>query len=591
MIVPMKHLTLLAIAGDRDATLEQLRDLGVLHVTVSSGDTARVRDAQRACQEVDQAVFLITRAEKSAKHLDEAPKHLNVPGGIDEVLATGRECAELESERDALEREVHRYAPFGNFDPAAVKRLATEGVVVKLFRVPTKKLPLQVEVPVEIIGTNGVESFGVLVGDIPLPSACTPVELPARAPAETRALLDEARREIATQTAALAAAKPLVKQFEALRTERRDDTAFALAYENMAEYNGAIDTIEGFVPEDQLGTIQQAAAKNGWGLATRDPLPGDNVPVLLRPPKIFRPVTWLFNALGIAPAYDESDISVPFYIFFTIFFAMIVGDAGYGAIFLALTLFARWKIKSMPRQSFILLTVFCVATILWGAATATYFGIAHESLPAPLRHPLSEWLANSDNVMFLCFCIGLVHLLIARLWNACLLFPNKKFIAQIGWAGALVGIFLAICNITIGWFHQPAWTWPLIGVSALLIACFTIGKGELRTHGIDLGMLPINLFSAMGDIISYLRLFAIGMASVSLAENFNLMATGLDVPIYVKIPAMVFILALGHGLNLAMAALSVLVHAVRLNTLEFSNAKGISWAGFAYRPFKKSTQP
>jgi V/A-type H+-transporting ATPase subunit I len=102
-------------------------------------------------------------------------------------------------------------------------------------------------------------------------------------------------------------------------------------------------------------------------------------------------------------------------------------------------------------------------------------------------------------------------------------------------------------------------------------------------------MLPLNIISCLGDIISYVRLFAVGMASVKVAENFNQMALSLSLPLWAKIPCLLLILLAGHGMNLLMGALSILVHAVRLNTLEFSNHKGVSWSGFAYRPFRRQT--
>ena len=109
-------------------------------------------------------------------------------------------------------------------------------------------------------------------------------------------------------------------------------------------------------------------------------------------------------------------------------------------------------------------------------------------------------------------------------------------------------------------------------------------------------MLPLNIMSALGDIISYVRLFAVGLASVKVAENFNSMALGLvsgDNPLWLNAllsVGTVLILVAGHALNLAMAALSILVHAVRLNTLEFSNHKGVSWAGYAFSPFKTNKE-
>ena len=131
------------------------------------------------------------------------------------------------------------------------------------------------------------------------------------------------------------------------------------------------------------------------------------------------------------------------------------------------------------------------------------------------------------------------------------------------------------------------------GVSLAAVALFSVKPSELKTRGAELGMLPLNIMSALGDIISYVRLFAVGLASVKVAENFNGMATGLvsgDGALWAKAllsVAMVAILLIGHALNIAMAGLSVLVHAVRLNTLEFSNHKGVSWSGYAFSPFRK----
>ena len=136
----------------------------------------------------------------------------------------------------------------------------------------------------------------------------------------------------------------------------------------------------------------------------------------------------------------------------------------------------------------------------------------------------------------------------------------------------------------------------VFGVSLVAVFAFTVKPSELKSRGAELGMLPLNIMSALGDIISYVRLFAVGLASVKVAENFNSMATGLVAGAedwYVKAlmsVLMVAILVVGHALNLAMAGLSILVHAVRLNTLEFSNHKGISWAGYAFKPFKKTKE-
>jgi V/A-type H+-transporting ATPase subunit I len=195
--------------------------------------------------------------------------------------------------------------------------------------------------------------------------------------------------------------------------------------------------------------------------------------------------------------------------------------------------------------------------------------------------------------MLLCFTVGASHLILARLWNALCRLNDRTCLSEFGWAGILLFMYL-VTNSIVGIFDAiPVWGYWVFGVSLVLVFGFTLKPSEFKTRGAELGMLPLNIMSALGDIISYVRLFAVGLASVKVAENFNTMAFGLvsgEGAFWLKALLSVgtlAILVVGHGLNLAMAGLSVLVHAVRLNTLEFSNHKGVSWAGFAYRPFRK----
>ena len=218
----------------------------------------------------------------------------------------------------------------------------------------------------------------------------------------------------------------------------------------------------------------------------------------------------------------------------------------------------------------------------------TWFG----SHPAVLSNPVSAWLNEPNgkgdgNMMLICFTLGVIHLSVARIWNAVSLFPDTKWLAQLGWLGVIWFMYFLSGSI-VGVLELPEFMKAVLGVSILLIACFMLKKEELKTNGADLGMLPLNIIGSLGDIISYVRLFAVGLAGVKVAENFNEMATGFDLPLYIKIVPMILILLVGHALNFAMAGLSVLVHAVRLNTLEFSNHKGISWAGVRFQPFKRS---
>lgn len=339
--------------------------------------------------------------------------------------------------------------------------------------------------------------------------------------------------------------------------------------------------ISGWIPKPALAGLSAASKTHGWGLLVREAGPTEEPPTLIEPPRFFKSVRVLFEGLGIAPGYREGDVSVAFMAYFSLFFAMLVGDGAYGAIFLIATLALRRK---LPRAWFVLLTVFSLATIAWGALSNTWFAAG---IPACANWPTVKWLADPSyrNIMMLCFTIGVSHLIVARVWNGILKINSLECLPEFGWTGVLLFMYL-VTNAVVGIFSGiPAWGYWVFGVGLVMIVS--------KTRGASLGMLPLNIMGALGDIISYVRLFAVGLASVKVAENFNAMALGLVADggdWYVKAlmsVAMVAILVAGHALNLAMAGLSILVHAVRLNTLEFSNHKGISWAGYAYRAFKK----
>ena len=535
MIVPMRHLDLICVAAESEATLERLRALGAVHLDLARAEGAGVVSARGELEEAEKAVRLILKARGGE---EESVRPLSVK----EALAIDVDRETLKAEKDRLERLIKTYEPYGDFDPALAQKLLDRGIDLA-DRLPEK--------------------------------------LPEMRLGRMREKLARVENRIAIDTAKLARGddRAILNRYP----ELKDRLAFAAAKE-LLENRGAVSVVSGWVPQAQVEGVAAAARTNGWGVLFREPAEGEVPPTLVEPPKFVRPVKALFEGLGIAPAYEESDVSVPFMCYFTLFFAMLVGDGAYGAIFLVATLLLR---KRMPKSWFVLMTVFSLATVAWGALSNTWFGAG---IPWCADWPTVRWLAGADaeaghqydNMMFLCFTIGVSHLMLARLWNGIVRINSLDCLSEFGWAGIVLFMYV-LTNSIVGIFPGiPTWCYWMFGVSFLTVF--------VRAKGMDKGMLFLNAMSVLGDIISYVRLFAVGLASVQVAANFNGMALGLGLPPWIKWLPVVLIMLVGHGLNLAMAGLSVLVHAVRLNTLEFSNHKGISWAGYAFRPFTKTKE-
>ena len=597
MIVPMKHATLLCVASAREEALARLAGLGVLHVELRLTDTEAIVAARAAVEETQRAIAAVQTAAggdwrqlsiKAAGSREGRDRDLLVRG----INDLADRYVALREETRALAAEIRRFEPWGDFDPAAAARLTAAGREVTLFKAaPGAPLPDVGDAWLQVLSRDKAGVYGALVG-APLPEGLAPMPMPPKRLAAMQADL-AAQLEATRQTAeALASYEKDLPALQAKFRRGGEVWEYVAVAENMT-VEGPVAYITGFCDARKTAELQAEASRRGWGLALRDPESGEDVPTLLEPPRIFRPVTSLFAALGIIPGYTETDVSVPFYIFFTLFFAMLVGDAGYGALIILLTLFARRQVARKARgplpQSvksiFTLFYMFGGCTIAYGVLSGNYFAIPQAAIPEFLRFKSIAWLADVNHIMQLCFTIGAVHLSIARLWNAAALFPSKKFLAELGWVGIVWCMYAIVCSIVVAGFEFPSWGVPAMIVSVLMVLLFMLDVSELKENGVSLGMLPLNVMSCMGDIISYVRLYAVGLASVKVAENFNMMATQIDLPMAAKLPILAVVLLFGHGLNFAMGALSILVHAVRLNTLEFSGAKGVSWSGRPFKPF------
>lgn len=615
MIVPMKHLTILCLAHEKKAALKKLSALNAMHIEAEIMDSSSIRAAAAELDAAEQALRVLSLVESGGEmnfKVDSASpvaamdvpellrecKKIRVPARspAHDVSAVNEAAAlltRLNEERTRLDAELRRFAAFGDFDPENLSRLAAEGRPVVLVREPLSTedglsaIDDRCVIPFE--ADDRFYRFAAVIGEgKPLPKACEVLAPPALSPELMRRRITEISEALAAVSAKIAAAADELRPRFTLEFERRKESRiFVTVAENM-HVSGAVAHISGFIPVTDEARLVEAVETEGWGISLRDPLPDERPPTLLEPPRIFRPIIALFKGLGFMPAYNEVDVSIAFYAFFTLFFAMLVGDAGYGILILIATVLARRKWPKAPSAPFTLITVFAVATTIWGILSCSWFGIDQSLFPAWMVLPTAAWLGDTGNIMQFCFTIGAVHLSLARIWNAVLLAPSTRMFSELGWTGVVWSMYCVTCSIVVPGFAFPGWVPYLLGISVLMIILFMHSRSEVKENIVDYPMLFLNVLSCMSDIISYVRLYAVSMASVQLASNFNSMAVGLELPLALKIPAMLLILLLGHGLNLMMGALSVLVHAVRLNTLEFSSAKGITWSGIPFSPFNSA---
>ena len=600
MIVKMQKVAVLSLSSAETELLAELRRLGVLHITPKEKPERHTAEAISEQQKTVQGVTNILLGLPKTK----GSCDLSAEEAVEKVLALN---AEISSNNDAvqkLQNQLNQLSVWGDFDPKAFARLKESGVIVKLFQCPEKNLP---EAPLgailQVIAKAQGQIFFAVASQEDFTLDCQEISLPEKATVELKAEVEErsaasakAKAELNTLTAALPA---LEKYLEKIEGELR----YARAFDSLSQ-EGKIAYLEGYVPNSSLEALKEKANQEGWGLWYEDAKRDDPlVPTLLKVPGWLKPVGVFFNFIDAMPSYKECDISLPVMIFFTLFFSIIVGDAGYGLLYLLAGIILKIKVKSKGAQQAInFLIILSCGTVAWGLLTGSVFGIKKDLLPWFLAGlPCLRGEQSMKCIQWLCFTIALCHLAGARLWRAIIAGSVREALGNLGWMFFISFNFLLIISMIVGdpfpftahpgFEAFPSWCYCGGGIGAILILLFSVKWKEIG----DVLYTPFNFINSFVDVLSYIRLFAVGLSGAYIAQCFNNMGgmiyagqTGWKLVILAICGGLVIII--GHILNIVLGMMSVLVHGLRLNTLEFSNHMQIGWEGKAYSPFRETNE-
>ncbi|MDR1748315.1 MAG: ATPase [Spirochaetaceae bacterium] len=630
MIVPMKKVSIVVLDRERKTALKKLRSLGVLHpekVEGAGSDLAAFRDSYG---KIESALTILENVKvpknrKSAKQVpaEQVPAENKPPFSLspeevlkkaEHVLALGAEKKALEEDIQKNNRELDRFSKWGDVDPADIAWLAEKGLRFFLYEIPLEKYA---DIP-EAVSTVEVNSDRqdmrflafTLDGTRPqdMPADAFFVSLPEKSTRACReensaaaARIEQIGEETAASVIYLEAFKKTLLffgkeiEFETIHSGMDGD-----AEESNGKKWNALAWLTGYLPASELGKFRKAAAEEQWAMSADDPGEEDEVPTLLKNSKLVSLIDPVMDFLGTVPGYREYDISNWFLLFFAIFFGMIFGDGGYGALLVLAAIggiiSSVSKGKGAP-QAMMLLLLLGITTMIWGTLTCSWFGIPTEQLPGFFRDislPLftgEDPVRNTQNLQIFCFTLALVQLSIAHIKGIVRNIRSPKFLGDLGSLLLLWGMYTVVLSMVVSSerFPMSNVTFILAGTGFALSFIFanyegSVGKSILESLKNIVSVLlgVVNVFS---DIVSYIRLWAVALAGGAIANTVNTMAgpTLGNALIF----AGVLLLAFGHGLNMVLNVLSVIVHGVRLNTLEFTSHLGMSWSGFKYAPFRE----
>ena len=588
MITQMKKYTFLVFHREYEAFLEQLREAGVVHITEKAAGMADDQHLQE----------LLAKAEQTRKIIAQ--------GAPDQLLT---EKANLEQRIAATQKEANRMAIWGDFSAERLEQLRAAGYTLRYFSC-AKKL-FQEEWGI-IVAEEGATVYFVQVvkaGEVAVElEACQEQQLNAKSSADLQKDVEGLNGLLVAQNARIELwAKENIPALEAeLKDLQQQIDWKRVTLNTETECDGALKLLEGFCPIDQEPALQEMLAKQDVYYQEEDPTAEDNTPIKLRNNKF----TQLFESLtGMYgwPNYGEFDPTPILAPFFLLFFAMCMGDCGYGILLMIIgVLIAKKKLNiAMFEGLGPIITVLGVGTTVVGFFLGTFMGIdlyTASWVPEALKNVMIKGnleLAGSsyDIQMVLALCIGVFHICLAMVVKAICYTKQTGFkenIATWGWTLLIVGgLIVAILGMTV--LPAEVFKWTLIavaGVSALGIYIFnTPGRNPLINIGAGLWETYNMATGILGDVLSYIRLYALGLAGGMLGAAFNnlglmVMGGSTEGATWQWLP-FVLILVLGHVLNLAMSALGAFVHPLRLSFVEYFKNAGYEGKGTLYQPFKK----
>lgn len=607
MIQPMSKYAFLVFHKDYEAVLHQLRELGVLHIQ-ERRDTREVEELQQIQQERGEVKTLLRQLRPFAEGQDpELHPRLRQRAEGQELSRELHGLLELRGQKQqelaALHAEASEVALWGDFSPERLEELDAAGYQLEFYSMPLARYTEDFEAGHDVlpIAEQAGRKYFVLVrraGDAAPLTEADRLARPARSVAQVEELIAQRREELETLERSITIEAPShlaeLEQYDRVLENELSFGKAQLQAERLADER--LYLLEGFVPTEQAAAFEQELAKTGCYFKQIDFDPAtERVPIQLKNNSFARSFEFITQLFSL-PNYGEIDQTVLIAPFFMLFFGMCFGDAGYGLILLLASTYFRLRNKGGDNSLLSLGQWLGGGAFVVGLVLGSIFGM---ELPWARD---KDYLFNQDNMMVIAVVIGLIQVFFGKLVGA------YKTSRQQGWRYALSGYAWVLLLIGLGLIYLlpkleialPLWLqyglYGIVGLSVLVAFLYNSpGKNPLINVGSGLWTSYNNASGLLGDALSYIRLFAIGLTGSILGSVFNQLAmscipSGADASIGGIVIGWVmalFILAFGHTINFGIALIGAFVHPLRLTFVEYYKNSEFEGGGRPYAPLKR----
>lgn len=603
MIEKMKKLTFLVYHREYEEFLQQLQELGVMHIVTSSIKPRQSETISGYAEQIRQATILQKEMENLLYAADlEAEK---VDGDAEKGMALMQEfprfehLKELRRKRAEQEAQLKQLEPWGNFDPAVVRdKMQTAGCELQFYVAPTKVYNKQIAgaYPVTAVSEAKKKTYFVLVArgegvEIPATRQTLPEVALNQLQADHTALM----RELDAETEALTTlSQQNLPHMEVTLRMLNAKMQFSTVKENTdTAADDHLMVLTGWFPADHQEEVEKTFADTTTWYEISAPTPEDDIPIRLKNSSFFA-LFEVITKLYMLPKYGELDLTPFFAPFYIIFFGLCLGDLGYGLFLIIAAILAKKFMKNISdgmRGAMNLLITLGISAFFAGFLTGGFFGFNIYSPESPLYSPQLEKLGNivsltnsqMFNLALILGCIQIIFGMILKVANKTIQLGFRYSLSTIAWLVILLAVGVGMLMPK----YSPITQWVAIG-GCVVAFCYNSPDAYKK----PLTALPLNIglglwdaynmaTGLLGDLLSYIRLFALGLSGGIVASVFN------DLAGAVGIFWGLFIFAFGHILNIFMNILGSGVHSMRLTFVEFFKNSGYEGGGQEYRPFKK----
>lgn len=601
MIAKMKKLTFLVYHKEYDAFLNHIRDLGVIHVLMKSqgaAENSALQESIRWSSRYASAIKFLQGLNGTAVH-----NQGDVLKGKEALLAVEtlqQEDQHLSQRLQTAEKELTLLEPWGDFDLKNVKRLHDAGYQIGFYLCSDKQFSQEWidKYNAVVINRVGAKVYFVtitpnhLMVELDVEAARLP-ETSLSSLKERLEMIHKEQEQIDTRLKQLA--ETVIPDLQAAQVDLHAQIEFSkvvLSTDSLAD--NKLMLLEGWAPSERVEEIKHFLSESEVYYEIAEPKPEENVPICLNNKgffRLFEPIMRLY----MLPKYNELDLTPFFAPFFMLFFGLCLGDSGYGLfMLLAVTIYRliAKNITATMKPVLTLVQLLGVSTMACGLLTGTCFGFNLYEIQLPFFQSLKETISLDNQQMFnLSLILGGVQIIfgmILKAVNQSIQFGFKYAVGTIGWLLILVSTAIAFAApgfMSMGGNIHLIFL-ALGGLMAYLYNSpdknifVNLGLGLWDSYNMATGLL--------GDILSYVRLFALGLSGGILASVFNSLAVGMSPDNVITGPiVMVLIFVIGHAINIFMNVLGAMVHPMRLTFVEFFKNAGYEGGGKEYKPFKK----